>query len=423
MAYQDLENDWTEVDAHAGLLVEGNKVTCTELTANEDSYLYRDFGVDYFNGDFEMQFEVTVSVGDAVVVALGMTNEIDDWFGTAQGISTYVGSTISLAAQGTATGGTHVTYWYGELSTKYYCTWVRDWDAGIGGTGVLYLFIRTGSHTGTLVHVCSVELKDQVAYRYLYFPQCLNNWNSTPKFSGVFENLDIDPAVSAQVHGYESLADYTEFDVTGLLTNVTDLTLHGVDMPANVKAYFTADKGAGYFNGDFTIELMFKRGGTASVSYSCAATCSNLPNEDMLTIWGSPSVGIYTTVGGPLRIFCYGESLVIDSYVSLTSNVWYYVRFVRDADGGGSGAGRYTLYVYSDRLDGNLLDTLVVDSDLAANFRYFYHQATYDGGLVADQSAYTSNIKLIVPAVDGQIMSSMAYAGMHNVIIGGVILR
>jgi len=54
---QDLTS-YTEVDPNSRIAVTANRVTATNLTRNEDAYVYKDMGIDYFAGSFRIDFQV-----------------------------------------------------------------------------------------------------------------------------------------------------------------------------------------------------------------------------------------------------------------------------------------------------------------------------------------------------------------------------
>lgn len=56
-AYEDFANDYTIVDANSKLSVTSTKVTFTLINGNNAAYVYKDWGVDQFESDFEFRFD------------------------------------------------------------------------------------------------------------------------------------------------------------------------------------------------------------------------------------------------------------------------------------------------------------------------------------------------------------------------------
>ena len=69
-----------ETDPNSRIAVTSSKVTWTSLSRNEDAYVYKDKGEDYFDGDFShlITVKMTAGVKDGRVYLWGLTNEIDD---------------------------------------------------------------------------------------------------------------------------------------------------------------------------------------------------------------------------------------------------------------------------------------------------------------------------------------------------------
>ncbi len=79
---------YTESDASNRLSETSSRVTFTDLKPNDDNtYLYRDLGVDYFDGDFEHRFAFRLTSLEqwAVLYLWAMTNDLDDYVGLRDG--------------------------------------------------------------------------------------------------------------------------------------------------------------------------------------------------------------------------------------------------------------------------------------------------------------------------------------------------
>ena len=185
--YEDFSApNYTEVDPNSRFTI-GNgaatnsKITAYRLTSNEDAYIYKDFGADHFGTLFEHKFIMcqTESQNTPKCGTWMVSNGVDDFSGL------WAASTPSLAVvlewlsldilffdvgdqdYDTYDPGVGPPYSIGVI---WYCTVSRD-----GASALLY--IRTGSHTGTLQDTLSITPGTD-AYRYLYGVFSWNySWN------------------------------------------------------------------------------------------------------------------------------------------------------------------------------------------------------------------------------------------------------
>ena len=89
MVYEDF-TAFTEVDPNSRFVATASRITFTGLQRDETAYVYKDKGVDFFDGDFEHQFNVHITAGSGAspnalneVWALG--NVLDDRKGIQDG--------------------------------------------------------------------------------------------------------------------------------------------------------------------------------------------------------------------------------------------------------------------------------------------------------------------------------------------------
>lgn len=69
--------DWIEVDPNSHITKNNTQIDVTGLTRAEAAYVYKDFGADYFDGDFEIEFTINFSSWDSgsyPTLAVGMSN-------------------------------------------------------------------------------------------------------------------------------------------------------------------------------------------------------------------------------------------------------------------------------------------------------------------------------------------------------------
>ena len=175
---------YVETDPNARFTVIEKKITVTGLTRNEDAYIYRDFGPDYFDSDFEHQVAVKVTAIDdqMAFVIWGTANLIDD----VKGIEAANGDELHLLFYRNGAdyhlglkeldGGTEYTNWYSHVvvGTTYYLTVKRDESVGTYGTLYCYVYFDSTRNTllDTLILTLHTNKKD---FRYLYGVQSSNN--------------------------------------------------------------------------------------------------------------------------------------------------------------------------------------------------------------------------------------------------------
>ena len=211
-AYRYFKLDVTLNNGDASYLIVGEMflfkelaagVTLSQLSKNEDAYLYDDKGENHFDGDFEHLFECLMSDeddGEAAVWALA--NAIDDLRDT--GIVNDL-PTLWLGLHGALTslyiheseGGS--LYSDGEsisLDTHYWITMERD--EAVGDFGTLYAYVyddseRTSQIAGSPL---SLTLHEKTDYQY-FFACCTYNASDAAWVSGWGQNYDLQEVVAA----------------------------------------------------------------------------------------------------------------------------------------------------------------------------------------------------------------------------------
>ena len=179
--YEDYTDiSWIELDPNSSIDVTDNTLTITDITKNEEAYIYKDYGANYFNGDFEHQFEINVpgsGVGAPTVGVWGMGNSINDFRGrddSSDGISiqakglneTDYDLSMSLEFQGTSNSVQPLLY-----NTTYYCTVTRDHDGGVNNTGEYVLTVYSdSSRTNVVSNIVTIDAYagQQKEFQYLY---------------------------------------------------------------------------------------------------------------------------------------------------------------------------------------------------------------------------------------------------------------
>ena len=268
-----LENftTYTETDPNSRITVTTTKVTWTSLTRNEDAHVYADKGVDYFAGNFEIQFTLRLNggTGTGYPGVLALTNTVDD----LKGIDDASGSYLALL-QTLVFGNNQVlleecdsgTLYYSSYSntltanTDYYITVIRDETVGTYGTLYCYIYsdyLRTTQVGSTLSITLHSSKKD---FRYL-FPIISSNSGEAWEKSGYHEALEIVSNISTPTVTSQQCTDVVTTTATGngSITNLgsSAVTEHGHCWSTSVNPT-TADskttKGAGSL-GAFTSSI------------------------------------------------------------------------------------------------------------------------------------------------------------------------
>jgi len=211
---EDLESYYTEYDPDGKIVVSRRAITITDLTNDNKAYVYRDMGVDFFDGDFTHHFEATVTaaVSSAKWSVWAMANtiadirEIDNASGDAYNIQFYeaggnpVWEFVDMTAGGRSkTASAEITY-----GVTYYFTVVRDESVGTYGT--IYVYIYTDADRTVLFDTLTVTLKiSKKNYRYIYAMNSFDTISSTPKGSGTVADLVLGPDYTL----YDAYTAYT----------------------------------------------------------------------------------------------------------------------------------------------------------------------------------------------------------------------
>ena len=200
MASENLQVDWTEVDADGHLTLATTKVTFATLDRDDDAYVYKDYGAGYFSGDFEhdLKFIVTsVQNASAFVFPWSMGNKVDDYHNMSLGGYTRLGVCI----YGTAANAFKFSCMYDEewgWSSKtnyapgtYYLT-IRRVEA-VGTYGTLYLDIYSDATRETLLETVSKTLAAKTDFQYLYAVNSYNSGHTGYDVAGSVDEFDLSP--------------------------------------------------------------------------------------------------------------------------------------------------------------------------------------------------------------------------------------
>ncbi len=197
---------YTEVDPNSKITVIASKVSWSDLRSrNVDAYVYKDFGVNFFSGNFSINLtyrQISGSGQTAAGQCWTLANLVDD----AQGIAVASGDYLSIVCSvGVAAnnktiqleeldGGTkHVSAADFDVTegTDYYLTVSRD--EAVGTYGTLTLKVYTDSARTTLVDTQTITLhSSKKDFRYLYGLQSRNTGDGgTVEWDGQVEDLEV----------------------------------------------------------------------------------------------------------------------------------------------------------------------------------------------------------------------------------------
>lgn len=200
MGVEDFSVDYTKVDpaGNGDITVTSTRATATVLNRNEDAYLYRDKGVNHFDGDFEhlITGKATLMDVSCLVSIWGLYNVLDDHKGvedaSEDGLTVFfhnASASTRLYLKEIDAGTFYEVFSVINLDTDYYLRIVRD--ESIGTHGTVFCFIYTDAARTVLLDTSSIALHtSKKDFRYVYGMQSFNS-STTEEFSGYSENLDL----------------------------------------------------------------------------------------------------------------------------------------------------------------------------------------------------------------------------------------
>lgn len=203
-AYEDL-TDYTEEDPNNYLSITSDRVSFNLFDTNATkTYLYKDFGIDYFNGDFTIDFDFNLTnlPGNyTFIAAVMLTNTIGDYRSviTANGqaiVADFYEDGLIVSPRRQVREWDDVSQWISEnspaftIGTTYYASFIRDESAG-GANGVLYLKTYSDPERTNLVDTRTLTLNNKRDFRYMMVCASDSGWEYGDPHSGYFENYKI----------------------------------------------------------------------------------------------------------------------------------------------------------------------------------------------------------------------------------------
>lgn len=238
-AYAQSSEDYTsytKVDPNSRISVTTSRVTWTDLTRNEDAYVYYDKGNDYFDSTFNHNFTLNITSGDVSSSLFStpwmVANSIDTISGILGNASDdalmleffYTGATARLYLnENIGVTSNESGYYQISLNTEYFITIQRNESVGTYGT--LYAYIYSDSVRETLLSTLNLTLTEKNDFRYIYAISSVN-YSNPNKHSGYIEHLTLNigsnPTVETLTADNITWNPYIEWFRVTLSGNVTD---------------------------------------------------------------------------------------------------------------------------------------------------------------------------------------------------------
>ncbi|KKL86443.1 hypothetical protein LCGC14_1944660 [marine sediment metagenome] len=186
---------YTEVDASGVLTVTATKITAVNCDRDIDAYVYKDYGVDYFNGilvPFEIYLDSasdtsSLAGGPAFTVsAVGDHSDFGFWDIWVSADRIPAGGAPKIALR---RGYLQVSDFYSNISldTIYYCLLKREADSN-----TVTLEIYSDAYRKTLLDTLSVAgFGTSRKYRYAYGFVSSNNSTGPKDWDGFVQNMSI----------------------------------------------------------------------------------------------------------------------------------------------------------------------------------------------------------------------------------------
>lgn len=196
MAVEDFTT-YTEVDPNSRLAKTATRVIWTDLTGDEDAFVYVDKGANYFADDFTHLITAnnTALGHDVGVYCWVLTNVVDSVTniyianGDCLAVRLYGYSGAYSITLTEIVGGAIVTDAYSiSLNTAYYLKIVRD--ESFGANGKLYCYIYSDTARTTPLATLSITLAAKRDFRYIHAANTGDS-NRPASSSGYSENLEL----------------------------------------------------------------------------------------------------------------------------------------------------------------------------------------------------------------------------------------
>lgn len=200
-AYYEDFTVYFEQDVNAHITVAELSITFANIDRNESAWVRKDFGIDFFSGNFAHQ-AIVKATGHADAGMAGvwaMANTLDDLKGIDDASGDYLAvlmlydtgaSAYKLRLRECDSGTLYDDDYTIAVDTEYYLTIHRDESVGTYGT--LYCYIYSDAERTDLLDTLSIALHtSKKDLRYLFGVNTHNSTEATKKISGVVSHLKI----------------------------------------------------------------------------------------------------------------------------------------------------------------------------------------------------------------------------------------
>lgn len=189
---------YTEVDEGGDITVAENSITISTIDClNENSYVYKDMGADYFDGDFTHYVSFgtdnpnTSTWFSVWMVANGVGNRYALREADVDYISIYHHNLRLTLVE--CNGGVETDDDSDQRigSVTWYLTLRRD--EAVGANGTIYCDIHLDASRETLIETLSVTLSEKQDFRYVYGFATFDASTPGVDWSGSIFDLDLNP--------------------------------------------------------------------------------------------------------------------------------------------------------------------------------------------------------------------------------------
>ena len=218
--YQDLENDYTEVDTAGYLTLATTKATALNLSSTA-AYVYKDFDADHFDA-LDIDFEIYSNSNSLAYHYWGIglsdvVGTVENWGSTDP--SVFIDWRRADTVWIWLVRGVPFTtfdYWNGAIDdTPYYCTMSRE-----AGNDTIYLHIFDDSGRANEVDTLEVSGYSTDKWQYFYgFAE--NNVTYTADSDGYVDKIDLNEAVAGT--NFQINIGDTWKEVTAIKINIGDV--------------------------------------------------------------------------------------------------------------------------------------------------------------------------------------------------------
>lgn len=377
-------NTYTETDPNSHLSKSPYQVIYTSLVRNEDAYIHYDYGVDFFDGDFEHHFELKITTAgvNGLCELWTLANLVDDY----KGIVDASGDMLAVAAYHDGSnvviqvsevdGGTSYasTAYIATVGTSLFATVTRT--EAVGSYGEIRLKLYSDAARTSLVSNEAVILHtSKKNYRYQYSGQSFNSGTAQTQ-SGTIQDLEF-----VDLWTGEDLSAYTKSDPgSDIKKLVSRLTFNALDT-RNTESYTYYDWGAGYWSGDFEFDFTIYIDSSISTTFATPILVANIVDElkGIVDASGDALCCIYYNSAGThqfvLREYDSGTAYSATIY-NITLDTLYFCRMDRDETIGSYGQLR--LRLWSDEVKTTLLNTQTLALHKKTDYQYSYPLNTYN---------------------------------------------